>query len=99
MHRRVHFVTCAIQKAGVDENNSVANGVNTCGKICAGTAFFVHHANLDCVACEAKHIFDRMAAAARNGDLGPGSEGIVKIRVMLHESHVARAWYEGPVVA
>lgn len=46
-----------------------------------------------------KHIFDRMAAAARNGDLGPGSEGIVKIRVMLHESHVARAWFEGPVVA
>ncbi|MHB2165974.1 6-pyruvoyl trahydropterin synthase family protein [Alsobacter sp. R-9] len=46
-----------------------------------------------------KHIFDRMAAAARNGDLGPGGEGIVRIRVQLHESHVARAWFEGPVVA
>lgn len=45
-----------------------------------------------------KHIFDRMSAAARNGELGPGSEGIVKIRVTLHESHVARAWFEGPVV-
>jgi hypothetical protein len=39
-----------------------------------------------------------MAAAARKGDLGPGGEGIVKIRVTLHESHVARAWFEGPVV-
>ena len=46
-----------------------------------------------------RHIFDRMADACRAGDLGPGSEGIVKIRVMLHESHVARAWFEGPVSA
>ena len=44
-----------------------------------------------------KHIFDSMAAAARKGELGPGGEGIVKIRVTLHESHVARAWFEGPV--
>jgi 6-pyruvoyl-tetrahydropterin synthase len=44
-----------------------------------------------------RHIFDAMAAAARKGELGPGSDGIVKIRVTLHESHVARAWFEGPV--
>ena len=44
-----------------------------------------------------KYIFDRMATACRSGALGPGSAGIVKIRVQLHESHVARAWYEGPV--
>jgi len=31
------------------------------------------------------------------GALGPGSEGIERIRVTLHESHVARAWFEGPV--
>lgn len=45
-----------------------------------------------------KHIFDAMAAAACNGDLGPGGEGITKLRVTLHESHVARAWFEGPVL-
>jgi 6-pyruvoyl-tetrahydropterin synthase len=44
-----------------------------------------------------KHVFDAMAEGARAGALGPGGEGIVKIRVMLHESHVARAWFEGPV--
>ena len=44
-----------------------------------------------------KHIFDAMADAARTGRLGPGGEGINKIRVTLHESHVARAWYEGAV--
>ena len=44
-----------------------------------------------------KYIFDAMAGAARSGALGPGGEGIAKIRVTLHESHVARAWYEGSV--
>jgi 6-pyruvoyl-tetrahydropterin synthase len=44
-----------------------------------------------------REIFDRLAAAARSGALGPGGEGIGSIRVTLHESHVARAWFEGPV--
>ena len=44
-----------------------------------------------------RHIFDAMAGAARSGALGPGGEGIERIRVTLHESHVARAWFEGPV--
>jgi hypothetical protein len=33
-----------------------------------------------------------------NGSFGPGSESVRKIRVTLHESHVARAWYEGDIV-
>lgn len=43
------------------------------------------------------HIHGAMSAAARAGDLGPGGEGIERIRVTLHESHIARAWFEGPV--
>ncbi|MEM1382609.1 MAG: 6-carboxytetrahydropterin synthase [Pseudomonadota bacterium] len=42
-----------------------------------------------------KHIFDQVAAAARNGALGPGSDGLQRIRVTLNESHVAKAWFEG----
>lgn len=44
-----------------------------------------------------RHIFDRMAEAVREDRLGAGSDGIERIRVTLHESHVARAWYEGPI--
>jgi 6-pyruvoyl-tetrahydropterin synthase len=44
-----------------------------------------------------KHIFDAMAEAAQRGDLGPGSEGVERMRVTLHESDVARAWFEGPL--
>jgi len=44
-----------------------------------------------------KHIFDAMRDAATSGALGPGSDGINRIRVTLGESHVARAWFEGEV--
>ena len=47
----------------------------------------------------AKHIFDAMAKAAREGRLCQGGEGIARIRVTLHESHVARGWYEGAIAA
>jgi 6-pyruvoyl-tetrahydropterin synthase len=41
-----------------------------------------------------KHIFDRLAATARAGELGRAAREIKSIRVTLSESHVARAWYE-----
>ncbi|MEJ1159078.1 6-pyruvoyl trahydropterin synthase family protein [Prosthecomicrobium sp. N25] len=43
----------------------------------------------------AYHIFSRMADAIRRGDLGEDARAVTRLRVMLHESHVARAWYEG----
>ena len=46
-----------------------------------------------------RHVFDRMAEAARTGGLGTGSEALTRIRVTLHESHVARAWYEADLAA
>ena len=41
-----------------------------------------------------KHIFDRLAVAARAGEPGRAAREIKSIRVTLSESHVARAWYE-----
>ena len=43
----------------------------------------------------ARHVFGLMAEAARDGRLGPDAAGLDRIRVTLHESHVARGWYEG----
>jgi 6-pyruvoyl-tetrahydropterin synthase len=45
----------------------------------------------------ARHIFDEMAKAVRAGDLGPHAGGLTRLRVTLKESHVARAWCEGPL--
>lgn len=44
-----------------------------------------------------RHIFDGMKAAIARGDLGPGADKLVKLRVTLGETHLAKAWFEGPV--
>ena len=44
-----------------------------------------------------KHIFDRLAQAARAGDLGRDGHELNAIRITISESHVARAWYEAPL--
>jgi 6-pyruvoyl-tetrahydropterin synthase len=44
-----------------------------------------------------KYIFDKLAAAAASGALGEDGKALAKIRVTLHETDLARAFYEGPV--
>ena len=46
-----------------------------------------------------RHIYDGMVAAIGRGDLGPGAEALKRLRVTLGETHLARAWFEGPAVA
>src|SRR5215813_12824377 len=41
-----------------------------------------------------RYIFVQMADAIRQGKLGEHAAGIERMRVLLNESHVARAWYE-----
>jgi 6-pyruvoyl-tetrahydropterin synthase len=41
-----------------------------------------------------KYVFDRLAFAARAGELGRDAHQLDAIRVEIAESHVARAWYE-----
>jgi 6-pyruvoyl-tetrahydropterin synthase len=47
----------------------------------------------------ARYLFDRMAEAVREGRLGAHAGGLERLRVSLGESHLARAWYEGPLDA
>jgi 6-pyruvoyl-tetrahydropterin synthase len=44
-----------------------------------------------------RHIFDAIVAAAKSGALGADGKGLAKVRVTLHETDLARAWFEGPV--
>ena len=41
-----------------------------------------------------KYLFDRLAQAARAGELGRDGRELNSIRVTISESHVARAWFE-----
>lgn len=44
-----------------------------------------------------RHIFDAMCAAIARGDLGADSGRLTTVRVTLGETHLAKAWFEGPV--
>jgi 6-pyruvoyl-tetrahydropterin synthase len=41
-----------------------------------------------------RYVFDRLAMAARAGELGRDGRELAAIRVTVSESHLARAWYE-----
>ena len=43
----------------------------------------------------AKYLFNRLAQAARAGELGRDGRELNAIRVTISELHVARAWFEG----
>lgn len=43
----------------------------------------------------ARWIFDQLARALRDGELGESARGVSQLCVTLHESHVAWAAYEG----
>ncbi|MGE3275471.1 MAG: 6-pyruvoyl tetrahydropterin synthase family protein [Vicinamibacterales bacterium] len=45
----------------------------------------------------ARHVFDALVAAIDAGELGPGASAVERLKVTLHESHVAAAAFEGPV--
>ena len=44
-----------------------------------------------------RYVFEAMTKAAKEGALGEDGRGLSKIRVTLHETDLARAWFEGPV--
>jgi 6-pyruvoyl-tetrahydropterin synthase len=45
------------------------------------------------------HIHELLSAACRDGRMGPGGHGVTGLKVLLRESHVAWAAFEGPVAA
>jgi 6-pyruvoyl-tetrahydropterin synthase len=44
-----------------------------------------------------RHVFDKLAAAVRAGELGRDGREIALLRITIGESPSARAWYEAPV--
>jgi 6-pyruvoyl-tetrahydropterin synthase len=46
----------------------------------------------------ARVIFDRIVERIAAGELGPGGEDLTALRIVLHESHVAWAAYEGSLL-
>jgi 6-pyruvoyltetrahydropterin/6-carboxytetrahydropterin synthase len=47
----------------------------------------------------ARVLFDRMVERIKTGNLGPAAAGVVSLKVLIHESHIAWAGFEGAVKA
>ena len=45
--------------------------------------------------CERSQAYDRLVAAIRGGELGAGAGAVERVKVSLHESHIAAASFEG----
>ena len=105
LHGATFVVDAAFFTEDLDDNGLVVD-IGLATEALAAALAPLRYSNLDTVEAFrgrittteflCRHIFDRLAQTAREGGLGDGGR-IRKISVRLHESHVARAWYEGAV--
>ena len=106
LHGATYVVDAVFRRAALDDDGLVVD-IGLASRCLAAVLADLNYRNLDeepafagrntTTECLARHIFDRLAQAARDGRLGPGARGLSAICVTLHESHVAWGSYEGPV--
>lgn len=107
MHGATFTVDAAFFTKEIDEHGLVVD-IGLATKVLAETLAPLRYKNLDehpefngkftTTEFLCHHIFQQMAEQIRSGKLA--DQGRVKrVRVLLHESHVARAWYEGDIQA
>ena len=99
------FVIDAAFIADALDNNGIVVDIGRALDVLKATLKPLNYKNLDEVAefrgvnttteVICKHVFDRLADAARSGGLGRDGRELKAIRITISESHVARAWYEG----
>ena len=102
LHGATYVVDAAFLAETLDEHGIVVDIGQATAELAAALAP-LRYANLDDLPAFAgrvtttevlcRHVFDALAAAVRAGRLGGGSRP-GRLRVTLHESHVARAWFE-----
>jgi len=108
MHGATFIVDVAFFRETLNEHNVVVD-IGRASEALSEVLKPINYANLDEVPAFkgklttteflCRHICDAMRDAAKAGRLGPGSDGLARIRVTLNESHVARAWYEADLTS
>jgi 6-pyruvoyl-tetrahydropterin synthase len=108
LHGATFIVDVAFFRETLDAHNVVVD-IGLASEVLSAVLKPLNYANLDAVPgftgqhttteflC--RHIYDEMKAAIAAGRMGPDAQGLASLRVTLKESHVARAWFEGPVRA
>lgn len=104
LHGATFVVDAAVYAKTLDENGIVID-IGRAHDVLKSLLAPINYRNLDDVEMFkgqnttteflTKYLFDGLARAARNNELGRKGEELDGIRVLISESHVARAWYEG----
>lgn len=104
LHGATFVVDLAFLRETLDANNIVVD-IGLATEALKATLAPINYANLDDVSAFksavtsteflCRYVFDRIAEAIARGDLGQDARNINALRVTLHESHIARAWFEG----
>ena len=104
MHGATYIVDACFQRSELDADGLVVD-IGLASEVLKTTLAELNFRNLDEVPefhgrnttteFMARVIFERMAAAIRAGRLGEGARGLARLKVTLHDSHIAWAGYEG----
>lgn len=106
MHGATFVVDAAFMTEDLDENG-LAVDIGLATEVLKATVAPLNYQNLDeleifrgkvtTTEVLAKHLFNALRQRIKAGGLGPGGERIRRLKITLHESHVARAWYEAAI--
>ena len=106
LHGATFIIDCEFRRPTLAEGNIVVD-IGRASEALKAIAAEVNYQNLDEVSAFkginttteflARHVFDRMRAAIRDGRLGPGADGVTSMKITLWESHIAWAAYEEAV--
>ncbi len=106
LHGATYVVDVCFQRPALDENDIVVD-IGRASEVVKEILAQINFANLDSHAAfrgrrstteaVARWVFDEVVAALRGGRLGASANGITRVKIALHESHIARASFEGDV--
>ncbi len=106
LHGATYVVDVAFMRSQLDGNDIVVD-IGLAQDVTKRTLAALNFQNLDehpdfagrrsTTEAVARWVFERIRDAIASGDLGAAARGIERLRITLHESHVARASYEAEV--
>jgi 6-pyruvoyl-tetrahydropterin synthase len=106
LHGATYVIDVEFRRPDLDPDGIVVD-IGRAGEALRGALTGLNYSNLDddpsfagrntTTEFLARVLYDRLVAAIHRGDLGSGARDIESVRVVLHESHVAWASFEGRV--
>ena len=108
LHGATYVIDVALLRSALDENDIVVD-IGLASEALKRVLAPINYKNLDeldefrdrrsTTEVLAKWVYDGMAEEVASGRLGEAAQGIERLKVTLHESHVARASFEADLPA